>query len=60
MKVISSTDNKYLGTEIPETVSLGEVISLGDYGFEISKIVHQESGQMILENPNYQLVLEQE
>lgn len=60
MKVISSTDNKYLGNEISDNVSLGEVISLGDFSFEVQRIQKLENGDVILSNPNYQLIIEQE
>jgi hypothetical protein len=59
MKVISSTDNKYLGMQVPE-ISVGDTVALKDYTFEVQFIRMLENGNLLVGNPNYQFELSQE
>lgn len=59
MKVISSTDNKYLGMEVPE-INIGDTVALEDYTFEVQFIRRLENGSLLVGNPNYQFELSQE
>ena len=56
MRVISSTDNKYLGYEVQE-IKVGDIIELEDYTFEVQFIRRLENGSLLVGNPNYQFEL---
>jgi hypothetical protein len=55
MKVISTTDNKYLGEEIASNVKVGDNISINDVSINIQFIFTLENGNICIGNTNYQL-----
>ena len=59
MRVISSTDNKYLGMEVPE-VKVGDTIDLNGYQFEVQFIHQLSNGNTCFGNNNYQFEISQE
>jgi DNA-dependent RNA polymerase auxiliary subunit epsilon len=59
MKVISSTDNKYLGMEVPE-IKIGDIVELDGYQFEVQFIHQLSNGHVCFGNPNYQFEISQE
>ena len=59
MKVISSTDNKYLGMEVP-TIKIGDVVELEGYTFEVQFIHELSNGHVCFGNTNYQFEISQE
>ena len=59
MKVISSTDNKYLGMEVPE-VNIGDLVELEGYQFEVQFIHQLSNGHICFGNTNYQFEISQE
>lgn len=59
MKVVSSTDNKYLGMEVQE-IKLGKSITLENITFEVQFIRSLENGNLIVGNPNYQFEISKE
>lgn len=58
MYVVSSTDGKYLGAEVPEGLKVGDTVSFGDFEFEITFLSSLESGHLAVGSPNYQIELE--
>ena len=58
MRIIASTDNKYLGKEIP-AANKGDIIQLGDFLFEVQKVTVLEDGLISFINSNYQLQCEE-
>ena len=58
MKIISSTDNKYIGMDIPE-VSKGDTITLLDFQFYVEFKRTLENGNITLGNQNFQLQCEE-
>ena len=59
MHIIASTDNKYLGKEIPSPVQIGDIVQFDDFLFEITKINKLENGNTLFSNSNYQLQCEE-
>lgn len=59
MHIIASTDNKYLGKEIPDSTAVGDIIEFGDFIFEVQKINKLFSGNTLFSNTNYQLQCEE-
>jgi DNA-dependent RNA polymerase auxiliary subunit epsilon len=59
MKVISSSDNKYLGMEVPE-INIGDIVELEGYQFEVQFIHQLSNGHVCFGNPNYQFEISQE
>lgn len=59
MKVISSTDNKYLGMEVPQ-IKVGDVVQLQNYEFEVQFIHELSNGNTCFGNTNYQFEISQE
>lgn len=59
MKIVTSTDGKYVGTEVPSSVQVGEVVALGDFILEVQFVKVLEDGRVCVGNPNYQIVLEE-
>lgn len=59
MKVISSTDNKYLGMEVPQ-IKVGDVVQLQNYEFEVQFIHELSNGHICFGNTNYQFEISQE
>ena len=59
MHIIASTDNKYLGKEIPGPVQIGDIVQFDDFLFEITKINKLENGNTLFSNTNYQLQCEE-
>lgn len=58
MKILRSTDNKYIGTELP-VLSKGDVISLGDFEFVVEHVKALSNGNISAGNFNYQLECEE-
>ena len=59
MKVISSTDNKYLGMEVPN-IQIGDIVELEGYQFEVQFIHELSNGNVCFGNTNYQFEISQE
>lgn len=59
MKIISTTDGKYMGHEIPSNIQPGDTIALGDYEFQVQYVHHLENGNYAVGNANYQLQCEE-
>ena len=59
MRVISSTDNKYLGYEVQE-IKVGDIIELDTYTFEVQFVHTLADGNICVGNTNYQFELSQE
>lgn len=60
MKVISSTDRKYLGAELQQNLEVGAEVAFDDgFSFIISFKRNLENGHTVLGSPNYQLELEE-
>ena len=59
MVIVRSTDNKYLGTEVPGSVQKGDLISLGDFVFEVDFVRTLENGNITIGNVNYQLEIKE-
>lgn len=57
MRIISSTDNRYLGQVIPD-VNTGDTVDLGGFNFYVEVKRTLETGQILLSNVNYQLICE--
>ena len=58
MKIISSTDNKYIGMDIPE-VNKGDNLTLIDFTFNVEFKRTLENGNISLGNQNFQLQCEE-
>lgn len=58
MKVVSSTDAKYLGSEVTSDLILGDSVTFGDFTFEIMFVKTLENGNILIGSPNYQIELE--
>lgn len=58
MIVVSTTDHKYIGTEILGDFQVGDLITLGDFSFEITFSRTLENGHLTIGSPNYQIELE--
>lgn len=59
MRIITSTDYKYIGKEVPNSTQVGDIIKLGDFDFQIVSIRKLENGLVSLSNINYQLLCEE-
>lgn len=59
MRVMITTDNKYLGMEIPNEITPGDSISLGDFSLEVQFVHRLENGNLCVGNSNYQLECEE-
>jgi len=59
MKIISSTDNKFIGKDIDINIKTGSTVNLDDYVFVIQNISILENGLVALSNYNYQLICEE-
>ena len=58
MIIISSTDSKYIGTEVSDSIKVGDLVSLGDFQLEVQFVRQLENGRICVGFPNYQIVLE--
>lgn len=58
MKIISSTDGKYVGQTIQDEVKIGDLISLFDFEFEVQYVIELTDNRISVGFPNYQLILE--
>lgn len=59
MIIVRSTDNKYLGNELPGSITKGDEVFLGDFVFEVEFVRLLENGNLNIGNVNYQLELEE-
>lgn len=59
MKVVSTTDGKYVGEEIKDDIKVGDSIHFDDVEIPIQFIYRLETGNIRLGSPNYQLELEE-
>lgn len=59
MFVISSTDGKYIGMEVPKGTKVGDTVLLDDFEFSVQNVFALENGHVLLASPNYQLELEE-
>jgi DNA-dependent RNA polymerase auxiliary subunit epsilon len=59
MRVISSTDNKYLGMEVPQ-IKVGDIVQLNGYEFEVTFVHQLSNGHVCFGNTNYQFEISQE
>lgn len=59
MVVISSTDGKYIGQEVPDNTKRGDTILLDDFEFSVQFVFKLENGNIRLVSPNYQLEIEE-
>jgi hypothetical protein len=57
MKIISSTDGKYIGADMA-VPQVGDLVNLGDFQLAVQFVRELEDGRICLGFPNYQLVLE--
>jgi len=59
MKIVASTDLKYLGTDISPDVQVGDTLVLGDFNLYVEFIKYLEDNRIALGNNNYILTLEE-
>ena len=59
MRVITTTDNKYLGMQVP-TPTIGDTFTLDGCQFNIEFIHALANGDLCVGNNNYQFELSQE
>lgn len=59
MIIVRSTDNKYLGTELPGSIAQGDEVLLGDFVFEVEFIRPLENGNLNIGNVNYQIEIKE-
>ena len=59
MQIVKTTDNRFIGVNIESMPSIGDVLVLKDFDFEVANIVHLHYGNWLLINPNYQIELEE-
>jgi hypothetical protein len=59
MKVISSTDRKYLGSDLPDDLKVGDLVSLADFTFVVQFVRRLDDGRICVGSPNYQLICEE-
>lgn len=57
MVVVSSTDHKYLGAEVPD-LEVGDTVSFDDFLFVVMSKMKLANKNTVLCSPNYQLELE--
>lgn len=57
MRIVTTTDGRHLGTEVP-VVNIGDSIDLDGFSFEVQEIKTLENGNTRLSNFNYQLECE--
>lgn len=58
MKVIKTTDGKYLGHNLPDELKVGDIVDFQDFSFQIMFVRRLDNHQLTLGSPNYQLVCE--
>lgn len=58
MQIVSSTDGKYVGITVDELPSVGDVVTFGDFSFDVVLVFHLENGNYCVGNPNYQLEMQ--
>ena len=59
MKITSSSDNKYIGMEVPD-IQIGDTIKLEYYTFTVQFRTILDDGGVRVGNPNYQIEISQE
>ncbi len=59
MKISKTTDSRHLGVNIEQEPSVGDVLALDDFQFEVQQKIALDNGNLLLSNPNYQLELEE-
>lgn len=59
MRIITSTDYKYIGKELPNSTGQGDVVMLDDFEFHIILKKNLQNGLVLLANTNYQLQCEE-
>lgn len=59
MRIVKSTDNKYIGHEVSTDVNIGDLITLGDFKIPVQFIRRLDNGHISIVSPNYQLECEE-
>lgn len=59
MKVIKTTDGKFLGFDLPDDLKVGDSVSLGDFQFQVMFDYRLKEGHRCVGSPNYQLECEE-
>jgi len=59
MKIVSSTDNKYIGTDIPADTQRGDTVSLPDFECFIEFKRMLDNGYIFFGNTNFQFQCEE-
>jgi hypothetical protein len=58
MNVISTTDGKYIGAEVPDNIVVGDFVVLGDDKIEVHFLRRLENGRVCFGNSNFLIIAE--
>lgn len=59
MRIVMSTDNKYIGHEVSSDFNPGDLITLGDFIIPVQYIRRLDNGHVSIVSTNYQLECEE-
>ena len=60
MRIVKTTDGKYIGRDININIKVGMTVDLGDFEFYVQKLTNLDNNQVSASNPNYQIIFEEQ
>ncbi len=59
MKIVATTDGKYLGYDVPDGIQVGSIVQLEEFDLEVQEVRLMSNGNKRLGSPNYQIEVQE-